>query len=424
MKNYKVLRDDENSVPIFAWTNGLESSSNSQYGIEDEAMKQLANLSKLPFIHPHIALMPDNHAGKGSTVGSVIVTKKAIIPAAVGVDIGCGVFANKTNLTAKDLPDNLFKIRSAIEASIPHGRSDDGGINDKGAWYDGQSLISKIKSIDLQLKISNLIAEVDKLGVKHQALKRSTNRAINQLASLGTGNHFLELCIDENDNVWIMLHSGSRGVGNKIGSYFIELAKRDMEKYYIHLPDSDLAYLPEGTQNHDDYIHAMWIAQGYAKLNRELMMHLVENELRNFFPNIAYSVGAVNCHHNYVSKEYHYRENVYVTRKGAVSANVGEYGVILGSMGTKSYIVQGKGNRESFHSCSHGAGRKMSRTKAREQFTVEDHIKSTMGVECRKDIDVIDETPLAYKDIDLVMAAQEDLVDIVHTLKQVVCVKG
>ncbi len=249
---------------------------------------------------------------------------------------------------------------------------------------------------------------------------------MQHLGTLGTGNHFIELCLDEDDQVWVMLHSGSRGVGNRIGSYFIELAKEDMRRWFINLPDQDLAYLPEGTEHFDDYVHAVHWAQDYARTNRELMMDAVLEALRGsgILPAFEARLEAVNCHHNYVAREHHYGENVFVTRKGAVRARRGDLGIIPGSMGARSFIVRGLGNAESFHSCSHGAGRAMSRTEARRRFSVADHAAATAGIECRKDEDVIDETPMAYKSIDAVMHAQRDLVEIVHTLRQVVCVKG
>jgi tRNA-splicing ligase RtcB len=315
------------------------------------------------------------------------------------------------------LPDNLFGIRSSIEALVPHGRTDNGGPNDKGAWKEPSQ-----DAIDYFAKHSEQLA---KIVEKHPKIGRAAERAIYHMGSLGTGNHFIEICLDEEDYVWVMLHSGSRGIGNRIGSYFIELAKQDMRKWFINLPDMDLAYIPEGTDYFKDYLDAVEWAQGYAMSNREVMMKATLNAIKQHIKKPFYSkMVAVNCHHNYISRENHFGDNVFVTRKGAVSARLNELGIIPGSMGARSYIVRGKGNRESFYSCSHGAGRAMSRAEARKRFTLEDHIAATQGVECRKDEEVIDETPLAYKDIDAVMQAQADLVDIVHVLKQVVCVKG
>lgn len=404
--NFKVIEGE--NVPIKAWVNGVQ--------LEDEALKQLKHISSLPFIHRHIAVMPDVHAGKGSTVGSVIPTYGAIIPAAVGVDIGCGMMAVKTNLKASDLPDNLFGVRSNIEAAVPHGRTANGGPGDRGAWGTTPLVVdTAFKTLDDGL---NRIVD------KHPKIKQASERAANHLGTLGTGNHFVELCLDENDDVWVMLHSGSRGIGNRIGSYFIEIAKQEMERYFISLPDKDLSYLPEGTEHFNDYVAAVGWAQGFAMANRRVMMANVLDALRKTFPTVTADDIAVNCHHNYVQKERHLGKDVFLTRKGAVSAQKDELGIIPGSMGAKSFIVRGRGNHESFCSCSHGAGRKMSRTEAKRTFTLADHIAATAGVECRKDEDVIDETPAAYKDIDAVMAAQADLVEIVHTLRQVVCVKG
>ncbi len=394
-------------VHIKAWTRGVP--------IEDAAMKQLRNVASLPFIHKHLAVMPDVHFGKGATVGSVIPTLGAIIPAAVGVDIGCGMMAVKTSITAAQLPDNLFGIRSAIEAAVPHGRTDNGGRNDVGAWAGEPPAAAAERWAVLE---EGYKAVVD----KHP--KAAHPRGYGHLGTLGTGNHFIELCLDENQDVWVMLHSGSRGVGNRFGSYFIERAKHEMRRWFINLPDEDLAYFPEGSEGFIDYIRAVSWAQKYALANREVMMEQVLGVLRLQWPDVFTTETAVNCHHNYVSKEKHFGQSVYVTRKGAVRAGEGELGIIPGSMGAKSFIVRGKGNRDSFCTCSHGAGRAMSRAEAKRRFTLEDHIAATAGVECRKDAEVIDETPMAYKDIDAVMAAQADLVEIVHTLRQVVCVKG
>ena len=393
-------------APLKMWTRGVP--------VEDKAMEQLHNIAALPFIFRQVAAMPDCHWGYGTTVGSVFATKGAIIPAAVGVDIGCGMMAVQTSLTAADLPDHLSGIRSAIESAIPHGRTDHGGKNDRGAWGDvPKSSASAWRDLDRRYKVI-----VDK---HPKALAHNTAR---HLGTLGTGNHFVEICLDENDAVWAMLHSGSRGVGNRIGTYFIQLAKKDMERWFVQLPDQDLAYFPEGHEHYGDYVTAVGWAQDYALANRELMMKAVLAALKDSTKHFETTQEAVNCHHNYVAKENHFGSNVLVTRKGAVRAREGDLGIIPGSMGVQSYIVRGKGNAESFHSCSHGAGRVMSRGEAKRTFSIEDHEKATEGVECRKDEGVIDETPGAYKSIDAVMAAQADLVDVVHTLKQVVCVKG
>ena len=394
-------------APIKAWTQGVP--------IEESAMKQLRNVASLPFIHKHVAVMPDVHWGMGATVGSVIPTVGAIIPAAVGVDIGCGMMAVRTSVRAEHLPDSLAALRSAIEAAVPHGRSDNGGRNDVGAWQSEPPAIAAAKWAALE---DGYKAVVD----RHP--KAAHPRGFGHLGTLGTGNHFVELCLDEAGALWVMLHSGSRGVGNRFGSYFIERAKHDMRRWFINLPDEDLAYFPEGSDGFIDYIRAVSWAQKYALANREVMMDQVLGVLREPFPDLATDEMAVNCHHNYVSREKHFGKDVFVTRKGAVKAGLGDLGIIPGSMGARSFIVRGKGNADSFCTCSHGAGRAMSRAEAKRRFTVDDHVAATAGVECRKDAGVIDETPMAYKDIDAVMAAQADLVEIVHTLRQVVCVKG
>lgn len=400
-------QDVEGGSPIKMWTRGVP--------VDDKAREQLAKAAKMPFIYKHVAAMPDVHVGIGATVGSVIPTKGAVIPAAVGVDIGCGMMAARTSLVASDLPDNLAGIRSAIEAAVPHGRTAGRGKRDKGAWGDPpQSVVDAWAALTVRF---------DALCAKYPRLK-NTNHVMH-LGTLGTGNHFIELCLDTEQRVWVMLHSGSRGVGNAIGRFFIELAKQDMRKWHINLPDEDLAYFPEGTDHFDDYVEAVEWAQDFAKLNRRVMMTHALDALRSQIAKpFEAECEAVNCHHNYVTRENHFGENVLVTRKGAVRAAKGTMGIIPGSMGAKSFIVRGLGNAESFDSCSHGAGRVMSRTQAKKLVTLDEHIADTAGVECRKDEGVIDETPKAYKPIEAVMAAQADLVEIVHTLKQVVCVKG
>ncbi len=405
---YNVIAG-EKGVPIKAWTKGVQ--------LEDEARKQLINAAQLPFVFKWIAAMPDVHWGIGATVGSVIPTKGAIIPAAVGVDIGCGMMAVQTSLNARDLPNDLKKIRSAIENAVPHGRTNHGGAGDRGAWHNIPERNGEVWGGELKPRYDAILA-------KHPKLDRGNHA--NHLGTLGTGNHFIEVCLDEAEGVWFMLHSGSRGVGNRMGNYFIELAKKDMRKFYINLPDADLAYFPEHTESFHDYVEAVEWAQDYARRNRDLMMAQIIEAVRNSGEVRPFTAETkvINCHHNYVARESHFGENVLITRKGAVRAREGDMGIIPGSMGARSYIVRGKGNEESFHSCSHGAGRAMSRNEAKRRFTVEDHKRMTEGVECRKDADVIDETPAAYKPIDQVMAAQTDLVEIVHTLRQVVCVKG
>ncbi|MEO3690164.1 RtcB family protein [Roseateles paludis] len=392
-------------VPLKMWTHGVP--------VEDGAKRQLANAARLPIVFKHIAAMPDVHVGIGATVGSVIPTLKAIIPAAVGVDIGCGMMACKTTLTAEDLPDNLAPLRAAIERAVPHGRVP--GNRDPGAWQKPPGSVNTAWA-QLEPEFTELCRDYPKLA--------KTNH-IQHLGTLGSGNHFIEVCLDEAGAVWFMLHSGSRGVGNAIGTMFIELAKQDALRHQANLPDRDLAYFEEGSRYFGDYVRAVGWAQKFAALNRELMMRRVIEAAKTVLCKSFQShIEAVNCHHNYVQREQHFGEEVFVTRKGAVSAKAGQLGIIPGSMGARSYIVRGKGNAESFESCSHGAGRVMSRGDAKRSFTLADHRAATEGVECRKDKDVIDETPAAYKDIDAVMAAQADLVEVVHTLKQVVCVKG
>jgi tRNA-splicing ligase RtcB (3'-phosphate/5'-hydroxy nucleic acid ligase) len=408
MSNHELITAHE-AKPIKAWIRGVP--------LEDEARAQLINAARMPFVHHHIAVMPDVHMGIGATVGSVIPTVGAIIPAAVGVDIGCGMCAVRTTLTGADLPESLRTLRQSLEEAVPHGRTDHGGANDRGAWHD-------IPLRAQNLWQEHLAARYQEICAKHRRLDRGNG--INHLGTLGTGNHFIEVCLDQEGRVWFLLHSGSRGVGNRFGQYFIELAKQDMRRQGITLVDQDLAYLEEGSPAFADYVQAVEWAQDYARLNRQLMMELVvaAAQATPGIPSFSAWVEAVNCHHNYVARERHFGADCLVTRKGAVRAGLGDLGIIPGSMGARSYIVRGKGSAESFCSCSHGAGRVMSRTKAKKLFTLADHAKATAGVECRKDSEVIDETPMAYKDIDAVMAAQSDLVEIVHTLKQVVCVKG
>lgn len=388
--------------------------------IEDAALAQLERLSHLGFIHSHVAAMPDAHHGMGSTIGSVIPTKGAIIPAAVGVDLGCGMMACRLDIKASDLPDNLRGIRSAIEAVIPVGRTDNGGQNDRGAW----GCIEPVRIAKWWAE-NGISAKIPDVLDRHSGVMKGNVNTVRHLGTLGTGNHFIEVCLDENQDVWVMLHSGSRGIGNRIGSYFIELAKKDMEKWLINLPDMDLSYLPEGTEHFNDYIAAVGWAQDFATANRQFMMDAaLEAIALELGRDLTTTADAINCHHNYVERENHFGSNVWVTRKGAIRARVGDMGIIPGSMGAKSFIVRGLGNPDSFCSCSHGAGRKMGRREAKRRFTAEDLAMQTAGVECRKDGDVIDEIPGAYKDIDVVMANQSDLVEIIHTLKQVVCVKG
>jgi len=387
--------------------------------IEPEALAQARNVCNLPFVFRHVALMPDAHLGKGSTIGSVIPTTGAIVPAAVGVDIGCGMVAARTALGANDLPDDLARVRRAIERAVPHGRTDHGRASDRGAWQEPPEPVRAAWR-------GRLASDYERICARNP--KAEHRRPFAQLGTLGTGNHFVEVCLDEADRVWVMLHSGSRGAGNRIGSYFIEQAREEMERRGVALPDRDLAYLREGSPGFDDYVEAVGWAQAYARANRALMLEATLGALAHALGRARTSLDAgevaVNCHHNYVARESHFGADLWVTRKGAVSARAGELGIIPGAMGRRSYVVRGKGNRESFHSCSHGAGRAMSRGEARRRFTVEEHVAATAGLECRKDADVLDETPGAYKDVDAVIAAQSELIEVVHTLRAVVCVKG
>lgn len=409
--SYEVLNSADLTRPIKAWTRGVP--------LEDSALKQLRETAALPFVWPHLAVMPDVHWGMGATVGSVIPTRGAIVPAAVGVDLGCGMCAVKTPLTSNALGDRAENVFQMLSIAIPHGRTDNGGPNDKGAWGEPPS--------DVLFEWCNLRDSYD----RNVSLDRPKERAPRQLGTLGTGNHFVEVCLDETDAVWIMLHSGSRGVGNAIGSHYIAAAKRRCETDGITLPNADLAWLPEDTPEFDAYVKAVSWAQAYARANREVMLvraigclrTIVDPDMRDntwsWLPDRA-----VNCHHNYIAREEHFGERLWVTRKGAVSARKGEMGIIPGAMGRRSFIVRGRGNVDSLHTCSHGAGRKMSRGQAKKTITLEQHAADTEGLVCRKDADVIDESPRAYKDIDDVMAAQTDLVEVVHTLRAVVCVKG
>ena len=401
---YETLAVD-GGVPIKAWIRGVS--------IEDVAVKQLQNVARLPCVRGWVAAMPDVHWGVGATVGSVIPTVGAIIPAAVGVDIGCGMAAARTTLTAGDLPESLRAVRAAIERAVPHGRTRG---RDKGSWENPPA-----PALEAWRRLEPGFAAIT---AKHGKIGHSNH--LTHLGTLGTGNHFIEVCLDETERVWFMLHSGSRGVGNRIGTYFIELAKHDMRQHLANLPDEDLAYLEEGAAHFDDYVQAVGWAQDFALTNRRLMMDAIVRAVRAVpgIPPFEAGLTAVNCHHNYVTRERHSGREMFVTRKGAVRAGAGDLGIIPGSMGARSYIVRGRGSPESYESCSHGAGRAMSRNEAKRRFTVADHEAATAGVECRKDADVIDETPGAYKPIDAVMRAQRDLVEVVHTLRQVVCVKG
>ena len=391
---------NQGRVPVKIYTDEIDAN----------ALQQLANVASLPFVFGHVAAMPDVHLGIGATVGSVIPTKGAIIPAAVGVDIGCGMNAVQLSLKAEQLPDTLARIRAAIEHAVPVG-------------FDQHSDKRALEAAAIPFR-----RRLRRIAEKHPKLEKMQrdfdSTWIRQMGSLGGGNHFIELCLDEGGQVWVMLHSGSRGIGNCIGRYFIESARQQAARNHVHLPDRDLAWFDEGTGLFDDYVEAVGWAQDYALANRREMMQLIVDVLKRHLPAFSLQGEAINCHHNYVQRESHFGENLFITRKGAISARAGELGISPGSMGARSYIVRGKGSPDSFCSCAHGAGRRMSRTEARRKYTRADLEQQTRGVECRKDKGVIDEIPGAYKDLDTVMANQSDLVEVVHTLKQVVCVKG
>jgi tRNA-splicing ligase RtcB (3'-phosphate/5'-hydroxy nucleic acid ligase) len=404
MSGYELI--ETGGKPVKAWVRGVP--------VEDSALTQIGNVARLPFIHGHVAVMPDVHWGMGATVGSVIPTRGAIIPAAVGVDIGCGMMAVETTLSAAQLPDSLSALRSDMERAVPVG-----GPGKRGSWVE-QGRHGAPAPVERAWK--SLQQDWERICARHPQVRKG--HSWEQLGTLGTGNHFIELCLDEADRLWVMLHSGSRGLGNRLGMYFIGQAKEQVAKAGIGLADHDLAWLAEGTPAFDDYVQAVGFAQNFAAENRRQMMDRVLHVLHEKLPPFRLAAKAVNCHHNYVAQEAHFGADVWLTRKGAVRAGKGELGIIPGSMGARSYIVRGLGNPDSFETCSHGAGRAMSRTEAKRRFTLADHAAATAGVECRKDEGVIDETPAAYKDIDAVMAAQADLVEVVHTLRQVVCVKG
>jgi tRNA-splicing ligase RtcB (3'-phosphate/5'-hydroxy nucleic acid ligase) len=396
---YKIMPYEKLEIsaetPVYSWAN---------HPLKADETKMAQNVASLPFVFKHVALMPDVHLGKGALVGSVIATKEAIIPAAVGVDLGCGMAAIKTKYHVDQLEGKLKKIRLDIEAAIPTGFSENKDIEKTVTnwqrWSDFKDLHSGVQDLE--------------------------GKALRQMGSLGGGNHFIEVCVDSKNQVWLMLHSGSRGIGNILASCHISTAKELAKMAGSNLPDPDLAYFITGTPEFDAYWRDLQWAQEYARRNRDVMMarfkHIVEKHVAG--GKASKPLLEVNCHHNYAEKEVHFGEEVYVTRKGAVRAQEEDYGIIPGSMGAKSYIVKGKGCNHSFCSCSHGAGRLMSRTKAKKAYTLDDLIKQTEGVECRKDEDILDEIPGAYKPIEQVMENQNDLVEVVATLKQVVCVKG
>lgn len=404
MSNYDIIEAGQGRY-VKAWKHGVH--------FEQEAIQQLIAAAQLSVVKPYVAAMPDCHRGYGSTVGSVIPTKDAVIPAAVGVDIGCGMAYVKTDLRREDLPENLAELRADLETAIPNG-----GPGEVGSWPE------KVPGVIRREWMDNFSAEYNAICAKHPGIQNPL--AMRQLATLGTGNHFVELTTESiGGKVGVLIHSGSRGLGNKIGSYFTAVARHHCEQNHIGLPDRDLAYLPRGTEAFDDYLQALRLAQRYALFNRQLMLDAATGVLMAFVPT-AYipSTPTVHCHHNYMAEETHYGEPLFVTRKGAVRARRGDLGIIPGSMGARTYVVRGLGSEDSFTSCSHGAGRLMSRTAAKKAFTVEDHIRATAGVECDKTEGTLDETPGAYKDIEAVMTAQSDLVEPLYTMKQFLCVKG
>lgn len=378
--------------------------------IESQAIDQLKNIADMPFIHKHVAVMPDCHLGMGATVGSVIATKGAIIPAAVGVDIGCGMIAVKTKYFAKDLPDNLQELREGIERRVPVSA---GGYNNKITnTAENRIMLLANKAIE-----SNNSPELfDK-------------KWIYQLGSLGSGNHFIEISLDENDQMWVVLHSGSRGIGNKMAMNHIKVAQKLMSDMHITLKDRDLAYLPENMPGFKEYISDLHWAQDFAKFNRDEMMDRVMTQLSYTFFNEdghqeEIELERINCHHNFTQMEHHFGKNVWITRKGAIQMQQGQLGVIPGSMGTRSYIVSGLANPMSFHSAPHGAGRRMSRTQAKKTFTMEDLEVAMKGIEFKHNEAFIDEIPGAYKDIDQVMENSKPLVEIKHVLRQILNIKG
>jgi tRNA-splicing ligase RtcB len=391
----RIINEDNKSL-IKIWASELEA----------QAEQQIKSVASLPFIHGHVAVMPDAHMGKGSTIGTVIATKGAVLPAAVGVDLGCGMCAVKLPMDINQL-GNLKDLRHSIERSVPTGRDGNREISDRVG--EAFTLLG--------------------LPPSQQNENRLTKKAISQLGSLGGGNHFIEICTDLEGQAWVMLHSGSRNIGKELAEMHIDKAKGIMKKMFIDLPDPDLAYLVEKTPEFNSYIGDMLWAQNYARANRnEMLLRILKDVSHHVYKDsrllLDKSLFRVDCHHNFCQKENHFGCNVWVTRKGAVSAMKDQYGIIPGSMGAKSFIVKGKGNPESFNSCSHGAGRKMSRTEARNKYSEEDLIKQTSGIECRKDRSVIDEIPSSYKDIDQVMNDQVDLVEPIYELKQLICIKG
>jgi tRNA-splicing ligase RtcB len=393
---FQLIKGDR--VPIRLWTPLSE--------VDTQALRQLKRVAALPWVAHHVAVMPDLHAGKGATVGTVIAQRGAVCPAAVGVDIGCGMAALETNPSARDLPDDLKPLRIAIESAVPLGPRQHRGER------------SDALTPELALRTRDLIDRFHQLDPSVQSLQ---HRALQQLGTFGGGNHFIELCLDQQGGVWLMLHSGSRHIGAALAEHHMQIARKLFHNR--ELPDPELGASLAGTPQFEAYRRDLFWAQEYAALNRAVLLELVAGVLRRAWPHVMFGI-LVSCHHNYVAEEMRFGEELLITRKGAIRAGQGELGIIPGSMGAKSFIVRGKGSQWSFESASHGAGRRMSRGQARKTVTLADLQRQTQGVECRKDAAVIDEAPSAYKRIEGVMAQQEDLVEVVTELKQVLCVKG
>jgi len=403
-----MLTTQTKGKPILSWTDGVY--------VEDNAWKQLSAVAELPFIYKHVAVMPDVHAGVGSTVGTVIATKGAIVPSAVGVDIGCGVAAVTTNTRVEDFYPDLAELRAALESVVPHGRSNNGDNGDVGAWSDDSIPNGVLEA--WYGKLDNLF------NMLPERIKKSRRGAMRQLGTLGTGNHFLEVCLDKDGLVCLLVHTGSRGLGAHIGDYFSKLAYQDIERWTFKvMKDRALAYIPTHSENFKPYIDAVSYAQAYARCNRSTILSNALSKLAEFCPKLV-DASRIECVHNYLALENHFGSNVWVTRKGAVRARKTDVVIIPGSMGARTFIARGLGNPESFTSCSHGAGRLMSRHDARQKFTVEDHVKATSGIECLKTESVLDETPGAYKNINDVMHAQCELVASYNELRQIICIKG
>jgi tRNA-splicing ligase RtcB len=409
--NYIVYQEGKGK-PIKAWVRGVP--------LEDNTLKQLYNIATMPYVYKYVAVMADAHAGKGSCVGTVIPCYGAISPATIGVDIGCGMVAQKTNLKVSDIPEGITRLQlyHRLICAVPNGRTDNGGPGDRGAWGNVPEIVQKEWDDNLVLNYCDILRE------HPEVISKNKVAAVHQLGTLGTGNHFCEVSVDEEDYIWVVIHSGSRGAGARIGSVFTDIAKELMDKYFIELPDPDLAYLPEDSKEFKDYIHAVEWAQDYAQTSRRIMLSNALSAMHNQVGEFGLIGNTIDCKHNYVALENHFSKNVWVVRKGAIRARENDFGIIPGSMGDKSYIVQGKGNLDSLTSCSHGAGRKMSRTQARATFSTNDHEKATEGVTCLKDETVLDETPGSYKNIQDVMEAQKDLVEILHVVKAIICIKG